>query len=94
MHVLHIEHAVPTFEAWKFAYDSDPLGRVKHRVRSYRVTRPVDNANYAIIDLLFDTREDAEKLLEGLQELWKGPGGKVMIDPQWRISELIDDVVY
>ncbi len=51
MILLHIEHAVPDFEKWKQAFDSDPVGRKKSGVRTYRVHRAIDNPNYAIIDL-------------------------------------------
>jgi hypothetical protein len=77
---------------WKAAFDADPIGRVQSGVRSYRVTRPVDNANFAVIDLLFDTQAHAEALAVKLQELWKGPGGRVMINPQWRIAEVIEEI--
>lgn len=92
MFLLHIEHAVPDFALWKAAFDSDPIGRVQSGVRRYRVSRPVDNGNFAVIDLLFDTRAQAEALAEKLQELWKGHGGRVMINPQWRISEVVEEV--
>lgn len=91
MYLLHIEHAVPDFAMWKAAFDSDPVGRARSGVRSYRVYRPVDDANYAIIDLFFDRQAEAEGLVASLQELWKGPGGRVMINPQWRISELVEE---
>ena len=65
MFVLHIEHAVPDFTAWKQAFDSDPVGRKQLGVRRYQVTRPVDNANYAIIDLEFDTQSQAEGAARG-----------------------------
>mgnify|MGYP001370519918 CR=1 FL=1 len=93
MYLLHIEHAVPDFAMWKTAFDSDPLGRVESGVRSYRVSRPLDDANFAVIDLLFDTRAQAEGLATKLQELWEGPARRVMINPQWRISEMVEEVV-
>jgi len=33
MHILRIEHPVPNFDAWKKAFDSDPLGREQSGVR-------------------------------------------------------------
>ena len=36
--VLYIEHAVRDFDAWKRAFDSDPVGREQNGVRRYRVT--------------------------------------------------------
>lgn len=91
---LHIEHPVPDFDAWKVAFDRDPVGREKSGVRCYRITQPVDNPNYAIIDLEFDTLEQAEGLLAAMQEVWKRVGGTIMQDPQWCISEMIESHTY
>ena len=90
MILLHIEHPVPDFDSWKAAFDSDPVGRQKSGVRSYRVLRAVDNHNYAIIDLEFDTLSQAESLLTAMQQVWTRVGGTIMNDPQWRISEVIE----
>ncbi|HET8906792.1 MAG TPA: hypothetical protein VFN11_07495, partial [Ktedonobacterales bacterium] len=60
MFVLHIEHPVPNFDGWRQAFDSDPVGRKQMGVRRFQVTRPVDNPNFAIIDLEFDTVAEAE----------------------------------
>ncbi len=90
MILLHIEHPVPDFEAWKAAFDSDPVGRQKSGVRRYRVLRPVDNPNYAIIDLEFDSVNQAESLLAAMQQVWQRVGGTIMHDPQWRISEVVE----
>lgn len=90
MILLHIEHPVPDFEAWKAAFDRDPVGRQKSGVRRYRVLRPVDNPNYAIIDLEFDSVNQAESLLAAMQQVWQRVGGTIMHDPQWRISEVVE----
>ncbi len=46
MVILQIEHPVPSFDAWKKAFDSDPVNRKQSGVRRYRVLRPIDNPNY------------------------------------------------
>jgi ribosomal protein L35AE/L33A len=94
MILLHIEHPVPNFDAWKAAFDSDPVGRQKSGVRSYRVSQPVDNPSYAIIDLEFDTQSEAEALLAAMQQVWKRVGGAIMRDPLWRISHIVETRVY
>lgn len=68
MILLHIEHPVPNFEAWKAAFDSDPVGRQKSGVRRYQITRPTNDPNYAIIDLEFGTLAEAESLLAAMQQ--------------------------
>ena len=75
MIVLHIEHPVPDYEAWKQAFDADPSGREKSGVRRYRILRAMDDPNYVMIDLEFDTTDGAEALLSSLRrDLGSGPG--------------------
>ena len=91
---LRIEHPVPDFDTWKAAFDSDPIGRQKSGVRCYRVLRPLDNPNYAIIDLEFDSLNQAESLLAAMQQVWSRVGGTIMQDPRWRITELVENKEY
>lgn len=94
MYILRIEHPVPDFEGWKEAFDSDPVGREKSGVRLYRVLRPIDNANYVMIDLEFDTTSQAEVFLAALRVLWGRVEGKVMMNPQARIVEVMETKEY
>jgi hypothetical protein len=94
MILLHIEHPVADFDAWKAAFDSDPVGRQKSGVRCYRILRPIDSQGYAIIDLEFNNLSQAEGLLAAMQQIWQGAGGRVMHNPQWQISELIETRTY
>ncbi len=43
MHVLRVEHGVSDYDAWKRAFDSDPIGREAGGVRAYRVLRAADD---------------------------------------------------
>ncbi len=90
MYVLRIEHPVPNFDGWKKAFDSDPIGRERMRVRRHRVLRAVDDPNFAIIDLEFDSAEEAESALAALRQLWSRVEGTVMTNPQVRIAELVE----
>jgi hypothetical protein len=94
MIVLQIEHPVPNFAGWKQAFDSDPVGRQRSNVRRYRVMRPVDNPNFAMIELEFDTVADAESMLVKLRELWTRVEGVVMTNPQTRIVEIVEANAY
>jgi ribosomal protein L35AE/L33A len=94
MHILHIEHAVPEFDAWKKAFDSDPVGRVQGGVRRYRVLRLIDNPNHIMVDLEFDSSAKAEAFLAALRELWRHVEGQVAHSPQARIFEVVDDKGY
>ena len=94
MFILRIEHPVPDFDGWKRAFDSDPVGRKKSGVRRYRILRPTDDANCIMIDLEFDTASQAEALLAALRELWGRVEGKVMMNPQARITEIVETKEY
>ncbi len=69
MHILRIEHPVSDYDAWKAAFDSDPLGRDRSGVRRYRILRATDDPNYVMIDLEFDDASEAEAMHAALREL-------------------------
>ena len=92
MTVLHIEHAVPSFEGWKKAFDADPIDRRKSGVKRYRIYRPVNEPNYTAVDLEFNNPGDAEETLAALRKLWDKVEGTVMMNPQTRILEIIESV--
>ncbi len=78
MHILRIEHPIPDFDGWKKAFDSDPVGRKKSGVRRYQVLRPIDDPNYVMIDLEFDTAREAEALLAAMRVVWGRVAGTVI----------------
>ena len=90
MHILHIEHPIIDFDTWKANFDRFDDFREQSRVRGYRVLRPVDDGHYIIVDLEFDSTTDAEALLAGLRQHWRGlEGSAVPVDtkPHVRIAE-------
>lgn len=94
MYILRIEHPVPDFDAWKNAFDSDPVGREKSGVRRYRVLRPTDDSHYVMIDLEFEHLNQAEEMLANLRALWGRVQGTVMMNPQARIVEAVETKEY
>lgn len=70
MPILQIEHGVRDFDAWKRAFDGDPIGRERNGVRRYRIVRPTDDPNRVAVDLEFDTAEEAEAFRSLLLALW------------------------
>jgi hypothetical protein len=70
MYTLKIEHAIRDYDTWKAAFDRDPAGRERNGVRSYRVSRPVNDPHYIVIDLDFDRPDQAQAFLVGLQQVW------------------------
>lgn len=94
MYTLRIEHPVPNFDGWRKAFDSDPIGREKSGVRGYRVLRPIDDANYVMIDLDFDTPSQAEAVLAAMRVVWGRVEGKIMMSPKARVVEAVETKVY
>ena len=94
MYMLRIEHPVPNFEGWKQAFDSDPVGREKSGVRRYQILRPVDDPNFVMIDLEFDTAKQAEALLAAMRVVWGRVEGKIMMNPKSRIVEVSETRTY
>ena len=92
MYVLRVEHPVPDFDAWKEAFDSDPIGRERSGVRRYRILKPVDDSNYVMIDLEFESAREAEAVSSALRELWKRVD--VMHSPRARIVEAVETGEY
>ncbi len=67
MTTLHIEHAISDFGVWNAAFERFADARTKFGVRAQRVQRPVDDPNYVVLDLDFDTPDDATRFLGFLQ---------------------------
>lgn len=93
MIVLHIEHQVAQFENWKASFDSYAELRQKAGVRRYQISRLLDNPDIAQIDLEFDTLNQAETLLNAVQQVWAKVGGTLIHNPQWRLSEVVETQV-
>ncbi len=94
MVMLRIEHPVPNFEGWKQAFESDPVGRQKSGVRRYQILRPIDDPNFVMIDLEFDTVQQAEALLAGMRAVWGRVEGTIMTNPKARIVEIAETKTY
>ena len=90
MEILRIHHAVPAFDAWKRAFDSDPLNRKTSGVCRYQIHRSISDPNFVMIDLHFDTRIQAEAFLQNLNRLWEGPARAFVKSPQAWILETIE----
>jgi hypothetical protein len=72
--VLRVEHPVPDFETWKRdGFDRDPVGREQGGVRRYRVLRATGfGPLMAVVELEFDSRDEAESFAGALGDLWRG----------------------
>lgn len=93
MHILRIEHQIRDFDSWKRAFDRDPVGREQSGVRHHRILRPVDDPNYVMIDLEFDSSSEAEIFLAALRrDVWGSRRAAAVLigSPQARIFETVE----
>lgn len=71
MPTLHIQHAVTDFATWTGAFQRFADVRRDAGVRAQRIQRPMDNPNYVVVDLDFETSEQAESFLLFLEtKVW------------------------
>lgn len=71
MPTLHIEHAIADFDLWHAAFERFAEFRTQAGVRGQRVQQQVDDAHYIVLDLDFDTVEQAEGFLALLEtKVW------------------------
>lgn len=90
MPTVRIQHSVPSFDAWRRAFDSDPIDRKGSGVKRYAVHRGVADPNFVMIDLEFDTLPEAEQALEKLRRLWQGPAAALMRGAEAWIVETVE----
>jgi len=88
MTTLHIEHAIVDFELWSSAFDRFADFRTKAGVRGQRIQQPVDDPRYVVIDLDFDSVDEAETFLSFLRDkVWSSPDSSPALvgEPQAKI---------
>jgi hypothetical protein len=93
MPTLHIEHAVTDFGTWSAAFGRFAGARQQAGVRRQRVQRPADDPNYVVIDLDFDSVDEAAGFLRFLQaKVWTSSASSPALigTPQTRILELAE----
>jgi hypothetical protein len=91
MPALHIEHAIAEFDMWQQAFKRFDHARQQAGVQSYQVRRPVDDPQYVVIDLDFDTVEQAEHFRNFLREnVWSSSASSPALvgSPETKILEL------
>jgi hypothetical protein len=72
MITLHIEHPITDYGVWRSAFDGFEEVRAAHGVRAARVAQPVDDLQFVVVDLDFDTTDRAATFLEFLQQkVWR-----------------------
>jgi hypothetical protein len=71
MATLHIEHPITDWDTWRAAFGRFAEARRHAGVIGGRVSRPVDDPNYVVVALDFDTAERATGFLRFLEtQVW------------------------
>jgi hypothetical protein len=96
MPTVQFEHAIRDFAMWKAAFDRDPIDRRGLGVRRHRVVRQLDDPNYVIGELEFDTANEAQACVAALRALWSSRAAAPALvgAPQLRIVETVEDHAY
>ncbi len=89
MYTLQIEHEITDFDLWKSAFDRDPVNRAASGVTAHRISRPVDDPRYVVVELDFERRAEAEALLAKLHaKVWNSAAAPALRGaPKTRILE-------
>jgi hypothetical protein len=92
MATLRIEHAIHDYGVWQQAFDSFTEVRAEAGVRSFAVRQPVDDPNYVLLDLEFDTAGRAEAFAQFLhRRVWSSSASSPALAgaPQTRVLDLV-----
>lgn len=74
MPTLHIEHAITDFTTWRAAFGRFVAARRNAGARDERVHQPIGDPHYVIVDLDFDTVDEANAFLQFLEAVvWSNP---------------------
>ena len=92
MPTLHIEHGIVDFNLWKAAFDRFADVRRQSGVRAHRVQQPIDDPRYVVIELDFDTADEANAFANFLRdEVWSSRDNAPALAgiPQIRILDTV-----
>jgi hypothetical protein len=93
MSSLHIEHPITDLATWTAAFAAFAEPRRQAGVRRELVRHPVGNRNFVVVDLDFDSVEQAEAFLGFLRsKVWAVPANAPALagTPDARILESVE----
>jgi hypothetical protein len=74
MTTLHIEHPITDYQSWKGAFDRAAPLRAGGGVTGHRISQPIDDDRYIVVQLDFDDAPRAAAFLELLRtQVWADP---------------------
>jgi hypothetical protein len=86
---LHIEHPITDIAVWKQAFDRFAPARGAAGVRAERIQQPVDDPQFVVVDLDFDSADAAADFLTFLRSVvWTSPEASPALAGEPRTSIL------
>ena len=93
MVTLHIEHPISDLATWLAAFGRFSEARQIGGVRAHRVYQPVNDDKYIVIDLDFDTIDEAGRFKQFLEtNVWSSQDASPGLAgvPQARVQQLVE----
>ena len=93
MATLHIEHAITDFATWRAAFDRFAERRSAAGVIAHRITQPVDDDHYVVVQLDFPSTGQAEVFRGFLEtQVWSTPANSPGLagSPRAVVLEAVD----
>ena len=84
---IRMRYELDDYDAWRQVFDRDPLDRKGSGVRSYRISRDVDNADAVLVDLDFGSVDVAAAFLARLRALLGDPSIPKMARAEMTLAE-------
>jgi hypothetical protein len=92
MPTLHIEHAISDLETWMGAFRQFAEARAGAGVTREVIRQPVDDPKHIVVDLEFDTAEQAAAFLGFLRaNVWSNPEASPALvgQPEAQVLEVV-----
>jgi hypothetical protein len=91
MATLHIEHAISDLETWIDAFDRFEDARKGAGVLAQRVSQPVDDDKYIVVQLDFESEAEADQFRGFLENrVWSNPDASPALEGEPRARVLRD----
>ena len=90
MLTIRIEHKISSYDAWKKAFDNDPINRKNSGVKHYRIFRPEDDDKYVVIDLDFEDPVQAKATQAALNKMFGNLEGNLIFGAQVKMLSQVE----
>jgi hypothetical protein len=91
MSTLHIEHQITDYRTWSTAFSGFASARTQAGVRGERIRRAVDDDCWIVIDLAFETVDEATAFLGFLRaNVWGTPLAPALVGAP--AAKILEDI--